>query len=242
VRPGDSGANTNGRTHAPPGQGVAHRAPGYGAVGDSNGNTLGGSPGLGLSASEARTLRHIGPSAGGGGGSSGIFGAGGTGGGSVTVLARRGITNLGMMHADPTFPIGLISPGDGGAAGGVILLASERFVSNSGLITARGANGEAGGEIQNYLAGGGGGGGGGIVHFISPDIDAGKVSVKGGSGGSGTAPSQFQVRAGGGGGGACGGDGGSGGAVQAGSTGAFPGMPGHDGHVIETKVDPTSLF
>jgi hypothetical protein len=242
VLQGEHGGTAHGGGRAPAGQGVAHRAPGYGAVGDLNGNTLGGESSRGLSEAEARSLRHVGPSAGGAGGSSGIFGAGGLGGGSFTVLARRGITNFGMIHADPAFPVGLISPGDGGGAGGVILLASRHFVTNLGLITARGANGEDGGAAVGYVAGGGGGGGGGIVHFLSPEIDAGKVNVDGGFGGAASGPSPFFQHSGGGAGGACGGDGGAGGGVPPGTGGSHAGHPGDAGYLLETKVDPALLF
>jgi hypothetical protein len=205
VLQGEHGGTAHGGGRAPAGQGVAHRAPGYGAVGDLNGNTLGGESSRGL-------------------------------------LARQGITNVGRFHADPAFPVGLISPGDGGGAGGVILLASRRFITNMGLITARGANGEDGGTAVGYVAGGGGGGGGGIVHFLSPENEVGKVNVDGGFGGAASGPSPFFQHSGGGAGGACGGDGGAGGGVPPGTGGSHAGHPGDAGYLLETKVDPGLLF
>jgi hypothetical protein len=242
VSPGDHGGIAHGGARAPAGQGVAHRPAGHGAVGDVESNTLGGEAAPGLEAPEARSLRHVGPSAGGGGGSSGIFGAGGRGGGSLTVLAAKGVTNAGAIHADAEYAPGLISPGDGGGAGGVILLASRTFVTNQGTISARGSDGEDGSLAPGPVHAGGGGGGGGIVHFLGPNVAAGQVDVSGGLGGSGTAESPASLRSGGGAGGACGGDGGQGGSVAPGASPGGAGQLGDPGHVLQTLADPTSSF
>jgi hypothetical protein len=119
-----------------------------------------------------------------------------------------------------------------------VILASPVSVTNNGAINASGGSGGSGGPLDEL----GGGGGRGIVHFLSPSITTVAVTVIGGAPGTSALPNiAINPHAGGGAGGACGGDGGSGGQVDmTGVRGAA--NPGTKGYLLQTPVDPTSLF
>lgn len=223
----------------PPGQGVARGVAMTGDLGDSSATRVGGSGGTGLGLEQAaRQLLHPGHQGGGGGaGRANAFSVtAGRGGGTLTVIAKEGISNEGLIRALP----GLAGEGGGGGGGGIVILASRTKVMHTGQIVVPGGKGGR----SDATGGGGGGGGGGLVHFLAPVVEVtGNVDVSGGEGGTvGPAGSVTAAwRQGGGGGGGSGRSGGIGGAV---SPSGDPGTPsdGSDGHVLVTEVDPSSLF
>ena len=226
----------NAASYRPPNLGVALGAPVSPESGTAT-QVQGGSPGVPLSAGQARTVLRPGPSAG-GGGSCGAHG-GGPGGGGLTILAAVAIVNNGTIDATP---LSAVSIGGGGGGGGVIVLASRGSISNNGALNAEGGPGGEAHDFGTSGAAAGGGGGGGIVHLLAPTIgNAGSVSVAGGPPGA-TGPESFAAapRTGGGGGGACGGAGGHGGSVN-GSTPSVA-SAGESGLVLQSVLDPTSLF
>jgi hypothetical protein len=111
-------------------------------------------------------------------------------------------------------------------------------VTNDGTINARGGAGE--GEDSDEAANGGGGGG--IVHLMAPVVGgAGTVDVSGGAAGTFVGTVLLSPRSGGGGGGASGGNGGKGGDVGPTNI-STQATNGSAGYVLQSLVDPTSLF
>jgi hypothetical protein len=156
----------------------------------------------------------------------------GLGGGVVRIISRGIIliSASGQITANGTAG----GVGAGGGAGGVIILGSKTSISNSGSISALGANGGS----SDALTGVGGGGGGGIIHFVAPSIVAGTTDVSGGSAGTNTGNVTANPRSAGGGGGASGGSGGFGASVL--TTNSQTGQQsGTDGVVFQSTTDPT---
>lgn len=238
--PGDDDL-ANGPIAAVPGVGtIAAQA---GDTGDSSAARFGGRGGFGISEFEARQVIVVTTAAGGGGAAAGTDMSGGTtdnkgssGGGGVRILAMGPITNAASatMTADGGQGEG------GGGAGGVIIMASMTSVTNGGTMSADGGNGEDGDSNE----GPSGGGGGGIIHFLAPTItNSGAATVAGGAAGAVGPGVSASTRFGGGGGGASGGSGGKGGIVPAGATATpLAATNGASGFVLESQLDPTSLF
>lgn len=225
-----------GRQGASPGDGISQLAPGVGNTVAAGFVGDGGTPGLGLTAAEARTVLYVAPYLGGGGGAGRALNPGGDGGGSFLVLAQTAIVNPGSITADGTAG----NVGSGGGGGGVVLLASPASINHTGAIFARGGAGGTGNGGGGY--GAGGGGGGGIVHLLSPTITStGTIDVSPGAGGIGNGSPNNAEHSGGSGGGASGGDGGVGGAYGN-LSGSGSGSSGTVGHSLQTVADPTSLF
>ena len=223
--------------------GVGTIAAQAGDTGDSSAARLGGRGGFGISEFEARQVIVISTTAGGGGAAAGTDSSGSTtdnkgsdGGGGVRILAMGAITNAAgaTMTADGGEGEG------GGGGGGVIIMASMTSVTNAGTMSADGGNGEAGDTNE----GPSGGGGGGIIHFLAPMIsNSGTATVAGGTAGAVGPGVAAVTRFGGGGGGASGGSGGNGGIVPAGATPTpLSATNGGTGFVLESQLDPTSLF
>ena len=218
--------------------GIGADIAGLGEIGNDNGyGYLGANGPVGLGEQAARFLVRPGPAGGGGGGGN----LNGHGGGTLVIVARDGIVNLGEILADGGSDS--YNEGTGGAGGGVVILASATSIDNaSGVVS---ADGGAGGDSGMGL-GPGGGGGGGIIHLLAPNIvgAANATALGGGPGETGTAGSIVTFYRGGGnaGGASCGG-GGNGGQVSAGAT-ASPSDAGGGGPgcVLQTVADPTSLF
>lgn len=229
-------AVTDWEVSSPGGASVGGSIAGTGEIGDASQIRGGGLPGFGMDPLDARGLLMPGPVGGGGGGGSHQK-EGGAGGGTLVVLAQGAITN-GSSATLVAFG-GAAVAGSGGGGGGIIILASPASITNSGQIRVSGGNGGSGG----FFDGVGGGGGGGIVHMLSPTITPGTVTADGGNPGipGGAGSVSINPHSGGGGGGACGGDGGSGGQVNTAGT-PGPGNPGLAGYLLQTQVDPTSLF
>lgn len=223
-------------------QGVALSPASSGEYGDNANTRAGGPGGLGLQELQARQLLHPGPLAGGAGANAlATKVTGSRGGGSITILARGPIvvTATGIINADAR-PFGVLiagSGGGGGGAGGVIILASKTSVTNSGSLSAQGADGCPSGTND----GPGGGGSGGIAHLLSPTAPVtGAVTLTGGQPGTVGGAFTGTERAGGGGGGACASGGGTGG--SAGVSNPVAGTAGGPGKILASQVDPTSLF
>lgn len=227
--------------------GVSKAGAGNGELGGSAKTRFYGLGGVGLSEFEARQLRFPGTKAGGGGGAadSNSSTAGKSGGGSLVVLCQGPIVNAGAISANGQSADPSSYPTEGGGgAGGIVILASKTSISQlaGGSISANGGDGEKSDSDQ----GPSGGGGGGIVHLLAPVIsitDPNSITVtKGAAGQNGAEDSvTADVRGGGGGGGACGGNGGNGGSVDA-DNDPLAAADGTDGHILQTLVDPTSLF
>lgn len=181
-------------------------------------------------------LVDLGVEGGGGGGGCGIGSLGGSGGGTLTVLARLAITNVGAIEADGETPFGRDCAGGGG--GGVVLLASAAAINNGGTVSVKGGTGYNNGIAQGCSPGGGGGGG--LIHFIAPTVAAtGTADVSGGQGGALYSFPQPAISDMGGAGGTSAGLGGHGAEL----TGALGwGGLANDGLTITTLRSPTALF
>jgi hypothetical protein len=201
------------------------------------GNTAQGDGGAGLPERQARRLLAPGLFGGGGGGGarSASGGVAGGGGGSLTILASAGVFNNGQINASSLGQPNLCA---GGGAGGVLIIGSRGTVTNNGTLRAAGGKG---GDSSNDC-GAGGGGGGGIVHLLGPAINVGVVDVAGGAPGATGAPGSVNLarRSGGGGGGGCAGKGGLGGPVF--GSNPMAATAGNPGLVLQSQLDPTSLF
>ncbi|OWY72342.1 hypothetical protein B7486_05320 [cyanobacterium TDX16] len=214
-----------------------------GDAGDNAAARFGGRGGFGISEFEARQVTTVATAAGGGGAAAGTDASGGVtdnkgsaGGGGVRILVMGAITN----SADATVSADGAEGEGGGGAGGVIIMASMTSITNAGAISANGGDGEAGDSNE----GPSGGGGGGVVHFLAPTItNSGTATVAGGAAGA-VGPGVSAVdRFGGGGGGASGGSGGNGGIVPAGANPTpLAATGGASGFVLQSQLDPTSLF
>jgi hypothetical protein len=215
---------------------IVGRAAQTGEVGDASVARLGGGGGGGVTAAQARVFLRL-DAIGGGGGGMGIADvtSGGAGGGAITVLAREGIVNTGLIDASGT----ISSLTGGGGGGGIIVLASAGDVTNGGTLAALG--GKGGSASASGAAGGGGGGG--IIHVLAPTVMLGTSIVDPGLGGDAIAAGGITAnpRSGGAGGGGCGGEGGQG-QVAPTNGASSTGDPGLPGHVLTTLVDPTALF
>ena len=134
---------------------------------------------------------------GGGGGGPGftnVFGyfPGGGGGGAIELGAIANISVSGSILADGFGSYPPYFLGAGGGSGGGILLDGDG-VTLTGLLSAHGGDGDAGGGYSlgkggGSVGGGGGGGGGEVVFDPRPGVFAdigGTIDVSGGTGGSG---------------------------------------------------------
>jgi hypothetical protein len=166
---------SGGPARRPATQGHAKSPAGDPDVGSNADFVFGGIGGVGLLNSEARVLlrsNYLG-----GGSGSGPFGFdGGHGGGSLTILAKDGISisGSGVILADGQEEF---FGGYGGGGGGIVVLASSGSITNSGTISVTGGDGAP----SNATFAAGGGGGGGIVHMLAPSITSGTVVVTRGS-------------------------------------------------------------
>lgn len=235
--------------------GIAADAAGNGQLTANGQRAFGGSWGSSFTAGSAAPILHPGP-LGGGGGGAGWY-PGGAGGGTLTVLAKAGLTVSGTISANgdiaygPTYSTTDLAGGGGGGGGGIVILASPASVAVTGSVSAKGGDGAQRGSTTAY--GGitfshGGGGGGGIVHLLAPVISVPSltnVDVSSGASGSKAATSGSQAHfLGGGGGGGGGGLGQFGGTVNANGTfadGITTSAP-PPGLLIQDLVDPTDLF
>jgi hypothetical protein len=194
---------------------------------------------------------------GGGAGGNGA-GAGGDGGGFAALLAQGEVVIRGEVRADGRAPNAVTGRGGGGGGGGLLILASRSAVQNTGFIYAVGGNGAPAGSMSTGNGqvpaawGAGGGGGGGLVHLIAPVINAGRVVTTGGTGGATAATAVYPAGTyfqtyGGGGAGSAYGRGGAGNSVSGDPQAKQfvfigAGQSGAVGALLQTLVDPTSLF
>ena len=175
---------------------------------------------------------------GGGGGAGSNNAYGGDGGGTVTILAKEGISinSAGKIEAKGAAAAGT---GSAGGGGGIVSLASPGPLVNEGAIDVSGGNGGNTSDVEAA----GGGGGGGIVVAISPSLTfpSGGVTKDGGAAGANGVAATQATHLGGGGGGSCGGAGGHGGNVNI--NGTFSNAAaGGAGHLVTISADPTALF
>lgn len=198
--------------------------------------TVGGVGGTSMLAQMARNILKPGHLGGGGGGAGGGSGIGGDGGGTLVVLARGAVSNVGVIEASGAVGFS----GNGGGGGGIVILGSGTSISNnsvSSVIRAKGGKG----ANSSRGAGPGGGGGGGIIHLISPETAQGTAAmtdVSPGEQGESILVPTTDPRGSGGGGGGMGGGGGTGG-----SSGGGLASAGSAGHIFNTDVaDPSGLF
>jgi hypothetical protein len=225
-----------------PQAGISTSSAQAGQLGAAGEQVLAGFGAVGLSEFEARKVLTPVLVAGGGGAIGGVddnFELGSDGGGSLLVLAMEGIENTGTIQADGQSgndPLG----GGGGGGGGMVILASMTSVTNSGMITARGGDGEEGDTDESPS----GGGGGGIIHLLAPEIDnTGATDVSAGSVGDNWVEVTSGTPRAGGGGGASAGRGGSGVMLMDDGMPSATGMTeATNGFVFESDFDPTSLF
>jgi len=178
-------------TYQPPGQGVALTAAARGELGPAGNFYFGGFGGIGLTATQARSILQPGVSAG-GGGACGVFaggdGGGGGAGGVVVLASKARVDNRGVLSAKGgAGGANGTSDGPGGGGGGGIVHLLAPVIDDSGVVAVDGGSAgpltatKAVGLRAGGGAGGSCGGGGGAGGSVSSD-DSAQSAAPGGVG------------------------------------------------------------